>query len=218
MRRLVDVVMCAAVLILALPAVVKAGPVVSTSFDTSDGFVTGSSSDVTLSDGPFQVTFSGGQQQQGFDFNSYNSNPAAYMVINGTFTGGFGGTASGASDTATIDFNLGVTEVSFFAANRANGAGTTIRVLGLDDSTVLATEFITQTSIQPSTSPTLTSFSSSSLGALIGSIQIDNAGPAGAPPYVTAIDTFRAKAVPEPSTLALLGIEKPRCRRRGPLA
>lgn len=192
------------VLLAASP--LAAGFEVSTSFDTSDGFVTGDSSDVTLSNGPFDVTFSGGQQQQGFDLPSYNSNPAAFLVINGTFAGSFGGTATGSSDIATIDFNLGVTDVSFFAAIRGLGASSTIRVFGIDDTTLLTTASITQTNIQPSASPTLTSFSSSALGAVIGSIEIDNAGPAGNPPYVTAIDTFSARAVPEPSTLVLLAI------------
>ena len=87
------------------------------------------------------MTFSDGQQQQGFDLPSYNSNPAGYLFINGQggFTGTSGNTADPTGDTGLIDFNLGVSEVSFFAANRGNGAATTLNVLGVDDMTILDT-------------------------------------------------------------------------------
>ncbi|MDJ0508243.1 MAG: hypothetical protein QNJ64_03145 [Crocosphaera sp.] len=180
----------------------------STSFNTTDGFVTGDFDPVTISDGLLEVTFSGGQQQQMFDVPSYNSNPAAYLFINGPggFTGGFGNTAAPTGDTGLIDFNVGVSEVSFFAANRGNGAGVTLNILGVDDSTVLDSIFITQTSNQIVDAAVATIISSSDVGGLIGSIAIDLPGPAGIPPYVLAIDTFSATAsVPESNnTLALM--------------
>ena len=42
---------------------------ISTSFDTADGFITGDTDPVVLSDGDFTATFSGGQQQQMFDLS-----------------------------------------------------------------------------------------------------------------------------------------------------
>ena len=53
----------------------------STSFNTADNFITGGTAPVTLPGG--LVTFSGGQQQQGFLGAAYNSGPAAYLFING---------------------------------------------------------------------------------------------------------------------------------------
>ena len=180
----------------------------STSFDTTDGFITGDFNPVTISDGLLEVTFSGGQQQQGFDIPSYNSNVAAYLFINGDggFTGSLGNTADPTGDTGLIDFNLGVSEVSFFASNQGNGAGVTLNILGVDDSTILDTILITQTSNQPGDGAVPTIISSSDLGGLIGSIAIDLPGPANNPPYVLAIDTFSASAsVPESNnTFALM--------------
>lgn len=179
---------------------------ITTQFDTSDGFVTGDFGDVTLTSGSLSVTFSGGQQQQGFDLPSYNVNPAAYMFINGPFTGSFGGTVSGDGtddDSGMIDFNIGVVEVSFFAANRGFGAGTTLNIFGVDDTTMLGSISITQTSNQASDGAMLTTITGSDFGGLIGKIGIDLPGPAGNPPYVLAIDSFSAR-VPEPGTAALL--------------
>ena len=56
---------------------------INTSFDTTDGFITGDTAPVILSDRSFIATFSGGQQQQMFDGPSYNSGPAAYLFVNG---------------------------------------------------------------------------------------------------------------------------------------
>ena len=179
---------------------------ISTSFSTSDGFITGDPASVTLSNGGFSVTFSGGQQQQMFDGPSYNVAPDAYLFINGT--GGFNG-ADPTGDKGLVDFNIGVTEVSFFAADRGNGNGT-IRVFGLDDMTVLATQSVTQDDIRPIANPMQSIFSSADFGGqLIGSIEFDNAGPAGNPPYVLAIDSFSATpatAIPIPPTFWLLSI------------
>lgn len=173
---------------------------VSTSFSNADGFATGATGDVMLSDGALTVTFSGGVQQQSFDGPSYNAGPDAYFFINGTFTGSFGGTQAGSTDVGTISFSTGVDEVSFFAADRANGTPS-IRVIADDGVTVLTTVSVTGTSNQPGATPF--TFTSSVLGDQIGSIEIDNAGPAGNPPYVTAIDSFSASvsAVPEPSSM-----------------
>ena len=185
-------------LMIALPAW---GQTITTSFSTSDGFVTGDNSDVTLMNSGFEITFSGGQQQQAFDGSSYNAGPDGYLFFNGTFGG-----VTGNTDVGTIDFNRGVNDVSFFLANRANGAGVTVRALGVDDTTILGSEFVTQTSIQNATNPSLTQFTSQDFGgALIGSLEIDLPGPANNPPYVAAIDTFSATAIPEPSSILVMG-------------
>ena len=178
-----------------------AGQTISTSFSQADGFTTGSTTDVVLGDATFSATFSGGQQEQSFDGPSYNSGPEAYFFINGNFTGSFGRSVADSTDMGTVDFSVGVTELSFYAADRANGTPS-FRILGLDDQ-VLDTALITGTSNRASDGAIPFSFSSSDLGALIGGIEFDNAGPAGRPPYVIAIDSFSATAVPEPTTMAI---------------
>ena len=200
---------------------------ISTQFNTSDGFVTGDFNPVTLTNGGLSVTFAGGQQLQGFDLPSYNTNPAGYLFINGPFTGSFGSTVSGDGgavdgindDLGLIDFNTGVATVSFFAANRANGGGVTLNVFGVDDTTLLGTVFITQTSNQSSDGASLTTITSAAFGGSIGSIGIDLPGPAGNPPYVLAIDNFSVRtAIPEPVTASLslmgLGVLSIAARRR----
>lgn len=171
-----------------------ASETVNTTFALSDGFTTGGTADVTISSGAFEVTFSGGQQQQSFDGPSYNTGPDAYLFISGpSFTGSFGQSALGTGDKGLIDFNVGVSEASLFVANRALGAATTVRVFGRDDTTILDEISVSQTSIRPEANPTQTVIDAAAYGALIGSIEIDNPGPAGNPPYVTAIDTFSAR-------------------------
>lgn len=171
---------------------------ITTSFNTSDGFITGDTNPIALTNGSFSTTFSGGQQQQGLDLPSYHTNPAGYLFINGVFND-----VGGSSDTGLIDFNIGVTDVSFFAANRGQGAGVTLNIFGVDDTTLLNTILITQTSNQDADGAVATTLSSLVLGALIGSIGIDLPGPAGNPPYVLAIDDFSAMAVPLPAALPL---------------
>lgn len=171
---------------------------ITTSFNAGDGFITGDTNPVTLTNGAFQTTFSGGQQQQGLDLPSYHTNPAGYLFINGVFNG-----VGGSSDTGLIDFSIGVTDVSFFAANRGQGAGVTLNTFGVDDTTLLDTIFITQTSNQDADGAVPTTLSSLVLGALIGSIGIDLPGPAGNPPYVLAIDDFSVTAVPLPAAFPL---------------
>ena len=179
---------------------------INTSFDTTDGFITGDTAPVILSDGSFTATFSGGQQQQMFDGPSYNSGPAAYLFVNGGtgFTGTSGNTAASTGDaTGQVDFNQGVTEISFFAANRANGAQGTINVFAEDDLTLLGTVPVTQTENTAASGAVATVISSADFaGQLIGSIAFDNAGPASPPnpPYVIAIDSFTATAAPTIST------------------
>ncbi|MEM1367180.1 MAG: PEP-CTERM sorting domain-containing protein [Cyanobacteria bacterium P01_H01_bin.15] len=194
---------------------------ITTQFNLSDGFITGDFGDVTLTEGDFEVTFSGGQQQQTFDLPSYNVGPAGFLFINGGtgFTGTSGNTASATGDTGLIDFNLGVEEVSFFAANRANGAATTLNIFGVDDSTLLGSLPITQTSNQLGDGAVLTTLLASDFGGLIGSIEIDLPGPAANPPYVLAIDTFSATAsTPEPAALvgllAVVGVASLSKRQR----
>jgi hypothetical protein len=182
---------------------------VSTGFTNAQGFATGDSSDITIGTG-LTATFSGGQQRQSFDAPAYNQDNAAYFFINGpTFTGSFGSEISVDSpqDVGTISFSSAVDQVSFFAANRANGTPS-IRVIGADGVTTLSTVDVTGTSNQGSAGAVPFVFTSEILGDRISRIEIDNAGPAGNPPYVTAIDTFSASvnAVPEPSSLALVSL------------
>ncbi len=167
---------------------------VETGFDTSDGFVTGAlNPGTTLDSGDFAVTFDNGQQQQMFDGPSYNVGPAGFLFVNGGpgFTGTSGQNAASTGDTGTISFSQGATEVSFFGANRGQGAAVTVEALGLDGS-VLGSTLITQTSNQAATNPGLTTFNANDLGGLIGSLRVDLPGPAANPPYVLAVDTFSA--------------------------
>lgn len=207
----------AALALLAGPAL--ASPVtVSTQFNTSEGFVTGDFGDQTISNGPLSVTFSGGQQQQSFNLAAYNVNPAAYLWINGTLVDSVGPNAGTNSvsgdgiddDLGLIDFNIGVSEVSFFAANIANGAAAALTFFGVDDVSVLGTILISQESNQLSDGATPTVITSSVFaGQEIGSIGVNLPGPASPPnpPYALAIDSFSATAaVPEPTTLATLAL------------
>ena len=193
--------------LLALSAISASATTISTSFSTSDGFVNRSTDDVVLASDNFAVTFSGGVQEQSFDGPAYNSGPDAYFFVNagpGTFTGSFGvRPLAGNVDVGTISFNTGVTSLSFYAADRANGTPS-FRLLDLDGNT-LTTELITGTTNRSANGATPFEFSSTDFdGALFGSIEFDNAGPAQNPPYVIAIDNFSATSVPEPSS-ALLG-------------
>ena len=194
---------------------------VVTSFARGDGFASRRFDPVTLSSDGLSATFIGGVQEQSFDGPAYNTGPDAYFFINGTYTGTFGvRPLTGNTDVGTIDFNLPVAELSFNAADRANGTPT-LRILGTDGS-VLVTETITATS-NGSGSSRFT-FASDTIGGLIGGVEFDNAGPAGNPPYAIAIDSFAATAatvstVPEPSSLVILaatatGVVLRRRRRR----
>lgn len=163
--------------------------VVSTQFNTSDGFATGALNPGTsISSGDFSAIFTDGQQQQSFDGQSYNVGPAGFLYINGG--AGFQGAAS-TGDTGVINFGQGATEVSFFGANRANGGGVTVEALDTSGA-VLGSTVITQTNIQAGVNPALTTFNAASLGGLIGSLRVDLPGPAANPPYALAIDTFSA--------------------------
>lgn len=185
--------------------------IVTTTFSTADGF-SASPAPVTLlsDDGSFSTIFSGGIQRVGFDSASHNDD--AYFFINGTFTGN-SDSQTGTTDIGTIEFSRGVETVSFFAADRANGTPE-LRILS-PSGQILATRQITSTVNIPGSRPF--EFNSASLGSLIGSIEFDNAGPAGNPPYVTAIDSFRASAaaVPEPSSFGVMaGLSLAACLRR----
>ena len=200
---------------------------VSTDFATSDGFITGPQngaapaagafSDVTISDltGAFSTTFSGGQQQQGFDGPSYNGDNAAYLFVNtgpgaAVFAGASGNTITGgdnnSDDGGLISFSgAGAGSVSFFAADRANGANTGGTVF--DTSGAALTTF---TIPSGNVSDNQFTFTEAALGGAIGSISFDLPGPNANAPYAAAIDSFTATAstasVPEPSSmLALLG-------------
>lgn len=194
----------AAVLLCLGCASVGGADTISTSFSVADGFTSRSFDPVTLTEGNFSATFDGGFREASFDGPAYNTGPDAYFFLNGSnFTGSFNTRPiSSSTDVGTVDFNIGVTELSFFAVDRANGTPS-LRILGVDGS-VLASELITETNNRNAAAQF--SFSSSDLGALIGGIEFDNAGPAGNPPYVIAIDTFSATAVPEPTSFALMAL------------
>ena len=94
--------------------------------------------------------------------------------------------------------------VSFFAADRANGQPS-FRVLSTAGN-VLSSQIITATTNRPLGGATAFNLDSATLGSLIGSIEFDNAGPAGSPPYVIAIDTFSASAAAVPEPNAAMGL------------
>ena len=211
----------AVVVVASLFSAAVSAQTITTEFNTSDGFVTGpinggepadgAFDDVTLTEGAFSVVFSGGQQQQGFDGGSYNNGPAGFLFVNtgggdAVFTGGSGNTITGGANNGDnnglISFGgFGASAVSFFAADRANGAATTIDILGTDGS-VLSDDFVIPSGV---VSDNEFSFLASDLGGAIGSISINLPGPNANPPYVLATDTFSATAaVPEPSGLIVM--------------
>ncbi len=189
---------------------------VATDFDDASAIPSGTEF-ITLTDGPLQATFSGGVRQAGVLAAAYNTFPGAYLIINagGAGLGGvesqFGSTLASAltpddvnNDVATIDFNIGVEEVSFAIAEIGVGAGSTVRFFGVDDSTELGSVFVAGTA-DNSAEPLAFSAVGDFGGELIGSIEIDNPGPAGNPVYFTTLDTFSASTtVPEPGSMAAI--------------
>ena len=192
--------------LLLVVSTANAQSTVSTSFDSAT-FGTGvaNAAPVTLSDGALSAVFDGGFQEAAFHGPAYNQGNQAYFFLNGTFTGSFGRSETLNNDTGSIDFNTGVDSLSFFAARFGNGTPS-FSVLGVDDTTVLASSDITAGSNQNGAGATPFTFDSASLGGQIGSVVFDNAGPAGNPPYLIAIDSFSASvnAVPEPSSVMSL--------------
>ena len=188
---------------LCLIATSIAQTTVTTEFNAGPDFTEGSTADAVIGGG--LVTFSGGQQRDGFLGAAYNNGPAAYLFINGG--GGFNGAAS-TGDTGSILFGGGgATSVSFHAADLANGAATAFTAIGIDGSN-LGTQ-LTQVSSLSGTDP-LEILSFSSIGGInIDRIEVDLPGPNANPPYAASIDTFSATiaaAVPEPSSIALLSL------------
>ena len=179
---------------------------ITTEFNTSDTFTTGDFAPVTL--GPstgFNVTFSGGQQQQALDGGSYNNGPAGYLFLNtgggsATFNGIVGGANNGDQNGLISFGGAGASSVSFFAADRANG---TSSFEYFDTNGVsLGTNSLGFNSLGSAGT-----FFDLNPGTAIGSIAFDLAGPANDAPYVVAIDTFSATAaVPEPASAGLIGL------------
>lgn len=187
---------------LTFAANLNAQTVVTTEFGLDDGFITGGTGDVEV-DG--LVTFSGGQQQQGFLGAAYNNGPAAYLFINGG--GGFNG-ASSTGDTGNIFFGGGgATAVSFHAANLANGPATEFTAFDADD--VEIESLLTQVSVLNGNDPLEVLSFNAVGGRNIFRIEANLPGPNANPPYAATIDTFSATiaaAVPEPSSVTLLGL------------
>ena len=187
---------------LTFAANLNAQTVVTTEFGLDDGFITGGTGDVEV-DG--LVTFSGGQQQQGFLGAAYNNGPAAYLFINGG--GGFNG-ASSTGDTGNIFFGGGgATAVSFHAANLANGPATEFTAFDADD--VEIESLLTQVSALNGNDPLEVLSFNAVGGRNIFRIEANLPGPNANPPYAATIDTFSATiaaAVPEPSSVTLLGL------------
>jgi len=196
---------------------------VATEFNTSDGFTTGLDNQTVTVDS--LVTFSGGQQQQMFGGGNYNVGPAGLLFINTgpgnpgqgfsqTNAGGVTQEIFGTGDGGSINFlGQGATTVSFFAANRANGGlGTAsgapiFTVFGIDGTTILDTIDVQTGALGGNDATFLIDLDSANFSQNIGSIVLDLPGPAGAPPYVVAIDSFTADvAVPEPSAALLSGL------------
>lgn len=194
--------------------------IVSTGFDTEDGFITGPINGAAPAAGAFAdvtidglVTFSGGQQQQMFDMGGYQAGPAGFLFVNtgggsSVFTGGSNNTITGGANNGDnnglISILGGATSVSFYAADRANGANTTIDIFGVDGITILADDFVIPSG---NVADNFFEFTAEDLGANIGSISFNLPGPAANPPYVVAIDSFSATTViPEPSSALLAGL------------
>lgn len=217
----------------SLCSTIASAQTVSTEFNQSDGFITaptngdaaaaGAFDPVTVSNGGFDVTFSGGQQQQMFDGPSYNNGPAAFLFVNtgggsAVFTGASGNTITGGANNGDsnglISFGgFGASSVSFFAADRANGANTTLDIFGTDG-TLLSDNFVIPSG---NVSDNQFSFDANTLGGPIGSISFDLPGPNSNPAYVVAIDSFSATAaVPEPSSMVVVlgGLALAGLRRR----
>ena len=211
--------------IVAIFGLTAVADTVTTGFDTSDGFITapvngaapaaGAFNAVTVQSttGTFAATFSGGQQQQMFDGPSYQAGPAAYLFVNtgpgsAVFTGTSGNTITGGANngdqTGSIFFNnFGASQVSFYAADRANGAASTLDIFDINGALLLTDYIIPSGSVADQ----FFSFDASTLGGNIGSITFDLPGPAANAPYVLAIDTFSAtSAVPEPSSAAVISL------------
>ena len=205
-------------LVATLSVSVAQATTVMTEFETSDGFITGPINGAAAATGAFApvtvgnlVTFSGGQQQQGFDGPSYNNGPAAYLFVNSgntTFAGTTGNTITGGANNSDNGgliqiLGQGATSVSFFAADRANGTQSTFDVFGVDGGILQENVIIPSGNV----SDNFFSFDALTLGENIGSISFDLPGPASNPPYVLSIDTFSAEvAVPEPSSAFLAGL------------
>ena len=176
----------------------------NTEFNTSDGFVTGGTGNVVVGNG--LITFSCGQQQQGFLGAAYNNGPAAYLFVNGD--GGFNGAAS-TGDTGNIFFGGGgASAVSFHAADLANGPSTIFTSFDASGNPLqfLQTQVDSLSGSDPNEILNFTSIG----GQNIFRIEANLPGPVDSPPYAASIDTFSATlavaAVPEPSSLALLGL------------
>ena len=188
---------------LALATNLNAQTTFNTEFNTSDGFVTGGTADVVVAND--LITFSGGQQQQMFSGLAYNNGPAAYLFINGG--GGFNG-ASSTGDTGNIFFGGGgATAVSFHAANLANGSATEFTAFDADD--VEIESLLTQVSALNGNDPLEVLSFNAVGGRNIFRIEANLPGPVANPPYAATIDTFSATiaaAVPEPSSVTLLGL------------
>ena len=185
----------------------------STDFDTSDGFVTGGFGDVTVAEG--LITFSGGQQQQAFLPAAYNNGPAAYLFVNGDV--GFAGSSSIAAitgDTGNISFGgLGATDVSFHAANLGDGPNTIFTSFDEFGGFIeVQTTSVNNLNANPGDIDEILNFTSSSDGRNIFRIEANLPGPINNTTdasYAASIDNFSATvvlAVPEPSSLALLGL------------
>ena len=187
---------------LTFAANLNAQTVVTTEFGLDDDFITGGTGDVEVDE---LVTFSGGQQQQGFLGAAYNNGPAAYLFINGG--GGFNG-ASSTGDTGNIFFGGGgATAVSFHAANLANGPATEFTAFDADD--VEIESLFTQVSALNGNDPLEVLSFNAVGGRNIFRIEANLPGPNTNPPYAATIDTFSATiaaAVPEPSSVTLLGL------------
>ena len=123
------------------------------------------------------------------------------LAINGARTPN---TASPNVTLLEIDFAQGATEVSFFAFNDGNGLGN-IDVFGVDG-TLLDNATITNSDGFNGVNDFF-SFSADGLGQLIGSVEVGNTTFNANGPYIGYLDDFSATvAVPEPTSIALLGI------------
>lgn len=148
-------------------------------FTDMDGF--------TLGTAPKTVTFSDGQSKTVGRPPLYRSGFFSFMTPNGA--------------TSAIEFQTPAAAVQFYANQEAMGVDGLIEVYdpGLN---LLDTVDITAVTSGPFQNVLL---QQSALGSSIGRITVSNNSVAATPQYLV-IDDFSFRAVPEPSSLAILGI------------
>ncbi|MEM7223161.1 MAG: PEP-CTERM sorting domain-containing protein [Pseudomonadota bacterium] len=165
--------------------------VVQTNFDPPS--VPFGTTDFTVGAGAATANISGGTTVTLGVPQFYNTPPAAYQIS--------GAGAGGAGAVGEIAFSLPAASVSFFAINIGNGQAV---AQFFDASSILIGAQSVTASVMTDPAALI------SFAAIpgISLVRIINPGPADPPnpPYITLIDSFTARIIPEPGSLALFAI------------